>query len=452
MPEYEQAVFISYAWGEDSEEREAIVNQLEQSLQKRGLNIERDKRVLGYKGSIRQFMTRIGEGGCVILVISDKYLRSKNCMFELIQISENERFNDRVFPVVLSDADIYDAVKRIEYIKYWETKKKELDIAMKSVSSEHLQGIRDEIDLFDTIRDEIANLTDTLQNMNTLTPDLLRDADFQQLYDAIQKRMKEVKKVDKGTASSEVSVADRLTARLRAGTSGSDRASSQQQKERNSRRSSKAKEELIISLRGQLDDAQHQLNEYIAGYFMLIEPWVDCGVAKSKLEKKDVSNDQYWREIKSPIKHAKSKISGNVPVSLMSIPAFTQFNDSLNHTLELIQKISAEMSEPERMQINNEAFDYMEDAVNMVDKIVEQCRTGANEKISTIERLITAIFGPDQEHKKASSEQVQKTSEAPRWPRDASRVPEMVINNENGQPGSSGQPAATEQSTSIRGE
>ena len=87
MSGYEKAVFISYAWGEDTHERETIVNQLDQSLQRRGVTIIRDKRDLGYKGMIRDFMKRIGEGYCVIVVISDKYLRSKNCMFELVEIA-----------------------------------------------------------------------------------------------------------------------------------------------------------------------------------------------------------------------------------------------------------------------------------------------------------------------------------------------------------------------------
>ena len=56
MSDYEQAVFISYAWGKDTNEREAIVNQLDHSLQKRGLKIIRDKRDLGYNGSIRKFL------------------------------------------------------------------------------------------------------------------------------------------------------------------------------------------------------------------------------------------------------------------------------------------------------------------------------------------------------------------------------------------------------------
>lgn len=73
MQEYEQSVFISYAWGGESEN---IVNQIDQALQQRGLKIIRDKRDLAYKGSISAFMERIGQGNCTIVVISDKYLRS----------------------------------------------------------------------------------------------------------------------------------------------------------------------------------------------------------------------------------------------------------------------------------------------------------------------------------------------------------------------------------------
>jgi len=53
MSDYENSIFISYAWGEETDEREAIVNRLDQSLQKRGIKIVRDKRDLGYKGMIR---------------------------------------------------------------------------------------------------------------------------------------------------------------------------------------------------------------------------------------------------------------------------------------------------------------------------------------------------------------------------------------------------------------
>lgn len=190
MSDYEQAVFISYAWGQENEEREKIVNQLDQSLQKRGLKIIRDKRDLGYKGSIRDFMTRIGEGGCVIVVLSDKYLRSKNCMFELVEIAENKQFADRIFPIILPDAKIYDAVDRINYIEFWEQEKAELNERIRTLKDlSNIMEVSAELNDYDRFRDEIDKLTSILKDMNSLTPDMLRDADFQQLYDALVERM-----------------------------------------------------------------------------------------------------------------------------------------------------------------------------------------------------------------------------------------------------------------------
>jgi formylglycine-generating enzyme required for sulfatase activity len=188
MSEYEQAVFISYAWGGD---REEVVNQIDQALQARGIKIIRDKRDLGYKGSIKEFMERIGQGNCVIVVISDKYLRSPNCMFELVEIADGKEFHERIFPVVLSDADIYNPLKRIEYIEFWEAKIAELDSAMRKVGMANLQGIRDDIDQYTRIRANIAELTNILKDMNTLTPDMHRDSDFNDMYTGIAERMKE---------------------------------------------------------------------------------------------------------------------------------------------------------------------------------------------------------------------------------------------------------------------
>jgi hypothetical protein len=186
MQEYEQSVFISYSWGGESEE---IVNQIDKALQQRGLKIIRDKRDLGYKGSISAFMEQIGQGACVIVVISDKYLRSPNCMFELVEIAEGKQFHDRVFPIVLSNAEIYDPVKRLQYVKHWEMKRGELAQAIKEVDPANLQGIREDMDLYDRIRDKIAGLTSILKDMNTLTPDRHKDSDFSEIFIGIERRM-----------------------------------------------------------------------------------------------------------------------------------------------------------------------------------------------------------------------------------------------------------------------
>ncbi len=179
-------VYISYAWGGESER---IVNELDTDLKAKGIEVVRDKRDLGFKGMIRDFMQEIGRGHAVIVVISDKYLKSPNCMFELVEIAKNKDFYDRIFPIVLGDADIYNPVQRIAYIKHWEDKLKELDEAMKSVSSANLQGMREEIDSYDEIRDNISNLTFFLKDMNTLTAEMHENSNFSSLISALEDRL-----------------------------------------------------------------------------------------------------------------------------------------------------------------------------------------------------------------------------------------------------------------------
>ena len=72
-------VLASYAWNPESC---AIVDKLQQSLEEQGIRLLRDRKEVRYKDTIRDFMRRIGKGKAVVVVISEKYLKSENCMFE----------------------------------------------------------------------------------------------------------------------------------------------------------------------------------------------------------------------------------------------------------------------------------------------------------------------------------------------------------------------------------
>jgi len=195
MPEQTE-IFISYAWGTAASEKETVADEIENSLKNRGLNVVRDKTGgLGYKGNIKGFMQQIGQGKIVICIISDKYLRSKNCMFELFEIAKNDNFYDRIFPVVLSDAQIYDALDLLGYVNYWDEKIKALNQAMKASESQaNLHGIRDDLDLYTEIRAQILKIVDTLRNMNALTPEMHQQSGYEELYSAIQEKLQEDQK------------------------------------------------------------------------------------------------------------------------------------------------------------------------------------------------------------------------------------------------------------------
>ncbi|MFT6443048.1 MAG: hypothetical protein ACJASM_002606, partial [Salibacteraceae bacterium] len=196
------SIYISYAWDGDSEK---IVNQLDKELQAKGVTIIRDKRDLDYRGSIKNFMEDIGRGNKVIVVLSKKYLKSYNCMFELSQIYENKDFQRRIFPIVLEDSKIYDTVKRAKYIKFWDKKIKALDKVIKSLNrGVNVTELQKELNEYARIRATFDRMAFVLKDMNALNPEEHQNENFDSLYKALIKRTKVTSRVKGGISSSDI--------------------------------------------------------------------------------------------------------------------------------------------------------------------------------------------------------------------------------------------------------
>ena len=77
-------------------------------------------------------MAEIGRADRVLVVLSDKYLRSPNCMRELLHLfqrSQGDRTDlmGRVVTVILGDLKIDRATGRAEYIRHWRDEHKALE-------------------------------------------------------------------------------------------------------------------------------------------------------------------------------------------------------------------------------------------------------------------------------------------------------------------------------------
>ena len=91
--------------------------------------------------------------------------------------------------MVLKDADIYDPIKRIEYVGYWEVKRNELAAAMKTLNPP-IYRASGRTWICTTASGTGFGLATMLKDMNTLTPEVHRDSDFSELYAAIEKQLK----------------------------------------------------------------------------------------------------------------------------------------------------------------------------------------------------------------------------------------------------------------------
>jgi GTPase SAR1 family protein len=179
-------VFVSYAWGGESD---AIVDKLEEALTGRGIIFIRDRSEVGYKDSILDFMKRLGRGKCIVVVLSKKYIESKSCMFELTEVADSGAFRDRVFPIVLDDANVDDPVAQVEYVRLWESRIKQLNAALKEVNQEDLEGVREQLDLYAKIRRTITQLMKILRDMNALTTQSHLRSKFDTLTRAIEAQL-----------------------------------------------------------------------------------------------------------------------------------------------------------------------------------------------------------------------------------------------------------------------
>lgn len=82
-------IYISYAWPDLSNNEPSLVDGIYDYLVAKKYDIKRDVVDLHYGESIRKFMKKIGAANFIIIFLSDKYLKSPNCMFELCEIFRN---------------------------------------------------------------------------------------------------------------------------------------------------------------------------------------------------------------------------------------------------------------------------------------------------------------------------------------------------------------------------
>lgn len=131
-------LFLSYC-----EKDTVIANIIENELKYQtndGIKISRYTRI-PYKGSFKAFMNSIQKHDFVLCIVSDSYLKSQACMYEVGEIIKDHNFDKKLFFVVLNEndskyypikedlnaANIYGDVKnRIQYIKYWKKRYEEI--------------------------------------------------------------------------------------------------------------------------------------------------------------------------------------------------------------------------------------------------------------------------------------------------------------------------------------
>lgn len=154
-------VFLSYCH-KDEEVADKIYDYFKS---KKEIELHRDKIDVKVWKSFKQYMQSLTQMDYVILLISNSYLQSSNCLYEVLEVMRDRNYSDKIFPAVISK-EIYDTITKINYVKYWQDRYNELKEIINEIEPQNIGKLGEDLKRTQNISSNIANFLDTVSDMN----------------------------------------------------------------------------------------------------------------------------------------------------------------------------------------------------------------------------------------------------------------------------------------------
>ena len=161
----DRTIFLSYNW-HDGE----IANKIDSHLSNLpNITVKRDIRDIGAWKSISEFMKSIRQQDYAVFIVSDDYLKSKNCMFEVMEMMKEKEYQDKIFPAVV-ERRIYNPIERANYIKYWEKECKNLVEMIKGLDPANASELSEDLKKYKSIAASMGEFLKIVADRNN--PDI----------------------------------------------------------------------------------------------------------------------------------------------------------------------------------------------------------------------------------------------------------------------------------------
>lgn len=198
--EVKKKVFLSYCHL-DNCIADMVYMALSEKISSFGI-ISRDIRDVKYRESFRKFMESIGQHDYVVMIVSDHYLKSNNCLYEVLEVKRDRNYSEKLLFLVLSDGDIvhydnqsippigahvYSSEGQIAYISYWKHQAQELEQQI-AVINDPILSIEQakELRIIKKIQLDLPEFMAYLREHNGITLPKLIESNFQEIVDIIQ--------------------------------------------------------------------------------------------------------------------------------------------------------------------------------------------------------------------------------------------------------------------------
>jgi len=203
----ESKIFLSY-----SHKNKETADRVDKFFISKDIKLTRDVRDALPYSNLEKFMDTIRDHDYVILLIGDVYLKSVNCMYEVIQFIQERDYIDRTFPIIIdNETAIFDSSKHIKYVHYWQKEYKNFRDKIKALELTGTSYLHKELDKIDKIQSNIGEFLDKISKLKCLQLEELENTDYKAILDKISKTVAIFQKEKKEVESEELKNAFNLT-------------------------------------------------------------------------------------------------------------------------------------------------------------------------------------------------------------------------------------------------
>lgn len=174
-------IFLSYSWHNSN-----IADCLDILFKTKNITLKRDVRDVEYKQSIKEFMKKVRTSDYCLVVISENYLKSINCMYEVTEFIKDENYIDRILPLVQTATNIFNIDGKNKYIKFWQDKFIELERSSSDIDELNRIETINELKKIENIQRNIGDFLSIISDMKTIVFDNEIDVTgFNEIYSVI---------------------------------------------------------------------------------------------------------------------------------------------------------------------------------------------------------------------------------------------------------------------------
>lgn len=160
-------IFLSYSRKDDKVAD--TVTEMFKSLKSQGVELVRDKDRLTFMENIKEFMKSIKSKDFAILLISDDYLKSSNCMYEIIELMKLDDYQRKILVLRDKKANIFETKGINDYLRYWQNSCNELKLELEDLEETNKIITLKELKKSENIMRNIGEFISILGDLNIIS-------------------------------------------------------------------------------------------------------------------------------------------------------------------------------------------------------------------------------------------------------------------------------------------